>query len=86
MKYTADFETATHLTDRTYVWAWGVCSISNKYEMFYGSSIESFIEFIKQNEGDYFFHNLKFDGIFILDYLLKNNFKFNENKKEMQAR
>ncbi len=26
-KYTADFETAVHLKNETYVWAWAVCEI-----------------------------------------------------------
>ena len=28
-KFTADFETATWLSDETYVWAWAVCEIGN---------------------------------------------------------
>ena len=30
----------------------------------------------------FYFHNLKFDGSFILDWLLRNNFKYVEDKKE----
>ena len=83
MKYTADFETATWLEDSSYVWAWAICEIGNEDNILLGNSMESFIDFIKTNKNStYFFHNLAFDGSFIIDYLFKKDFTFIKDKKE----
>ncbi len=82
-KYTADFESATWIEDETYVWAWAVCEIDNSENVILGNSIDTFMEFCK-NSGNskFWFHNLKFDGEFIIYYLLKNGFKHIEKKGE----
>lgn len=75
-RYTADFETATWLDNETYVWAWAVCEIGNDKNVIIDNSIETFIEFIKKESGSiFYFHNLKFDGSFIIYYLLTHGFE-----------
>lgn len=79
MLYSADFETTTN-PDNCHVWAWGVSPI--EYDRFqYGSDIESFISFMEAHIGTYYFHNLKFDGTFIVDYLLRNNYRWTNEKR-----
>lgn len=70
----ADFETTTLYHDCR-VWAWGYCNINEPDNMVWGTTIEEFIDHISQFNSIIYFHNLKFDGTFILDYLLKNGFK-----------
>lgn len=71
-KFTADFETCTWLEDETYVWAWALCEIGGKFETIVGTNIESFFEEISSlNNPQIFFHNLKFDGSFLISYLYK---------------
>lgn len=81
-RYTADFETCTWLSDETYVWAWAVCDIDNNEDITIGTDIKEFFEFMKKNNGKYLFHNLKFDGEFIISYLLNNGYKHIKDKKE----
>lgn len=84
-KYTADFETATWLKDETFVWAWALCEIGNETNLRIGNSIESFFETIlKEKNPTILFHNLKFDGEFIIYYLLKNGYDHvkREEKKD----
>ena len=82
-KYTGDFETATWIEDETWVWAWAVCEIGNEKNIKYGNNIESFFEFCKAEKNpEIYFHNLKFDGEFIISYLLNNGFKHIRNIKE----
>lgn len=82
-KYTADFETATWLENETYVWAWATCEIGNPENIVIGNSIETFIEWcIKNDNTTLYFHNLKFDGEFIINYLLQNDFKWIEERKD----
>lgn len=80
----ADFETVTWLEDETYVWAWGCCEIGNESNLKIGNNIDSFIEYCKQNKNSVvYFHNLKFDGEFILCWLLTHNFKQAKTKEEI---
>lgn len=81
MMLTADFETTTNELDCR-VWAWGVCEIGNPNYFTYGNNIESFIEYMKMsNNSTFYFHNLKFDGEFIISWLFENGFKHVIDKK-----
>ena len=82
-KYTADFETATWLKDETYVWAWAVSEIGNADNIIIGEDIESFMEWcIKNHNSTLYFHNLKFDGEFIISYLFNNGYEYIKDRKE----
>jgi len=82
-RFTADFETATWVPDETWVWAWALCDIEEPTHVEVGNSIESFFERIKKEANPYiYFHNLKFDGEFILYYLMKNGFEHVESKEK----
>ena len=84
-KFTADFETATWLEDETYVWAWATCEIGNTENLKIGTEIDEFIEYCKEEKNStWYFHNLKFDGEFIIKYLLQNGFKHVEKKEEIE--
>lgn len=81
-KYTCDFETTTDINDCR-VWAWGICDIDT-LDFTYGNDIKTFIEFLKNNPNSmYYFHNLKFDGEFIIYYLLTNGYKYIPELKEI---
>ena len=83
MNYTADFETATWLDDSSYVWAWAVSEIGNEDNISLGNTIDSFMNFISKNKSSkYYFHNLAFDGSFLLDYLFKNGYEFIEDSDD----
>lgn len=61
-KFTGDFETAVWKEDETWVWAWAVCEIGNEKNLQIGNSIDTFIEFCKNEANpEIYFHNLKFD-------------------------
>ena len=82
-RFTADFETATWEPNETWVWAWALCDIENPSHVEVGNTIESFFERIKKEQNPYiYFHNLKFDGEFILYYLMKNGFEYVESREK----
>ena len=85
-KFTADFETSTLKWNEkeTWVWAWATCNIDDEtLEM--GNSIDTFIEFCKkQKNAIFYFHNLKFDGEFIIYYLLTHGFTHVTNKEDIK--
>lgn len=74
-RYIADFETITWLENETGVWAWGAMDIDNELDYEIGTNIEGFIEWCKGHSGaTVYFHNAKFDGEFIIWWLLKNGY------------
>ena len=80
----ADFETSTESwlekDDNTArVWLWGIYNIfEDKFE--YGTNIDSFMEKVLMRRQDYnpiiYFHNLKFDGSYIINWLFNNGYKY----------
>lgn len=86
-RYVADFETTTN-EDDCRVWAFAICEVNNITNIKYGTNMKSFMfycENIKCNPVIYF-HNLKFDGEFIINYLLKNNFVHIISKRDRKDR
>lgn len=85
-KFTADFETCTWLEDETYVWAWATCEIGNEENLTIDNNIDSFIEYCKkQKNATFYFHNLKFDGEFIIYWALTHGFTHAVNKEEIKS-
>lgn len=76
--YTADFETTTSEPAR--VWAWAVHGVGTKFYRC-GTDIDSFMDFCAKLGGEYWFHNLKFDGNFITYWLLTHNYVWTDEKK-----
>lgn len=84
-RFTADFETATWYKDETYVWAWATCEIGNEDNITINNNISTFIDYLKENKNSiWYFHNLRFDGGFIIDWLEKNGFKHVIDKNNIE--
>lgn len=82
-KFSCDFETAVWLEDESFVWAWASCEIGNEENIIIENNISSFLEFLEANSGSIcYFHNLKFDGEFIISELLKTGFIYVKDRKE----
>ena len=66
---------------KTHVWLADICDIY-AYSHTTVNNINDFMEKIRKNSPAIFYsHNLKYDGIFIIDYLLKNGFSHSINRK-----
>lgn len=80
-KYTADFETNNSVTECR-VWAYAICEIGNIDNFIYGNNIEDFIKWCEKVKGNptLYFHNLKFDGCYIISYLLQNGYEWVDNR------
>lgn len=89
--FTADFETSTlewvEKDGYARVWAYAICEIGNPNNFIYGNNIEDFMKFCmgKKNYTMYF-HNLKFDSSYILNYLLSNSFVLAETEEEVKSK
>lgn len=76
--YVADFETTVYegQTD-TEVWAAGLCELYSENAIIY-NNIDDYMNFFLKKKGNYrcWFHNVKFDGSFILSWLLNHGYKY----------
>lgn len=85
MKFVADFETTTD-EDDCRVWASAWVNIDSVNLENYGNTLQvtndiySFMNYFGNLVGyhDCYFHNLKFDGSFIIDYLLRNGYAYDD--------
>ena len=75
--YVADFETCATNTDNTEarVWAYCIMDVMSKEVVALGGSIDGFMSDLSNIVGKIYVHNLKFDGSFIVPWLLNNKFK-----------
>jgi DNA polymerase elongation subunit (family B) len=86
IKYTADFETTTDENDCR-VWAYGICEIGNIDTFVYGNNIDGFLTFCKNSDNAIlYFHNLKFDGEFIMTRLFEIGFRHVTERKELESK
>lgn len=86
MRYTADFETTTDENDCR-VWAFAVAGVDETDFFKYGNSIDDFMRFCENSEnGTVYFHNLKFDGEFILIWLFEHGFTHVVDRKEIKSK
>lgn len=86
--YVADFETTTDPADCR-VWAWGAAAVDEPYmaTFEFGNSIESFMEWCEDHANcRVYFHNLGFDGAFILDHIERNGWEWREDDKKPGSR
>lgn len=85
--YVADFETTT--TEKNcFVWAYGLCEIGYRDNIHYGNNIDDFMKWCERQRENVkiYFHNLKFDGQFILSWLFKNGFTHAAEPRERATR
>ena len=79
--YMADFETTTDPMDCR-VWGYGIENIySPGVEL--GTTLDEFMHRIDADNAVIFFHNLKFDGHFIIDWLLKHDYTYTADGRKV---
>ena len=74
--FVADFETTTDPEDCR-VWGWGIVEVSRTAELadvLVGTTIDLFLGQLCEIDSVVYFHNLAFDGSFILDYILRHGY------------
>lgn len=79
--FVADFETKNedfyNENGFTEVWLYAISNPQGEI-VNYGENIEQFIDYCKKELSNciVYFHNLRFDGSFIINYLIRNNYKY----------
>ena len=87
MLYSADFETIVNdandeKANETRVWAYAIIEVGNDKNFYYGNNIDDFMKFCEEhNNSTFYFHNLKFDGEFIIYWLFTHGFEWTDASK-----
>ena len=85
-RLTADFETTTDENDCR-VWAWAVCGIGDTKYFKYGNNLGDFIKYLyNQRTSKVYFHNLKFDGEFIVQWLYANGYELVDDSQHAKSK
>lgn len=72
--YAIDLETTTQADD-CHIWAWSGYDIYGDCSE-WGTTFDGILEYIYQRSGTFYFHNLRFDGEFMVIQLLANGWKW----------
>ena len=75
--WVADFETTTKADDCR-VWAWGMANVDTAetpWDVEMGIDMKSFVDRVSKMPAVVYFHNLAFDGIFLIDHLFRQGFE-----------
>jgi len=84
-RFIADFETTTTSED-CHVWAYAICDIDSEH-IEYGTSLDEYMETVqKRSNAIHYFHNLKFDGEFIISWLFNHGFTWVKDKRDLKSR
>lgn len=81
--WVADFETTT-LAHDCRVWGWGFTNIETTdslEDVEIGTDMQSFIDRVSELGANVYFHNLAFDGAFIVDWLFRNGYTHSDAKQ-----
>lgn len=89
--YCADFETRASAQAKeeglTWVWAWAMCNITDIENVDIGNSIDTFMSQTMRRGSTYiYFHNLKFDGQFIISWLLRHGYEWVDKMEKKRER
>lgn len=84
--WAADFETTTS-EDDCRVWAWAVAEVGDVSNTEVGNCMDTFVAWLEGHCGDkVYFHNLKFDGKFIVSWLEQQGWQWIPNSDEAWGR
>lgn len=78
-RWVADFETTTNVEDCR-IWLWAICDIDNPREIEVGYTGDSFLQSLLDLNGQVYFHNLAFDGRFLLDLIMRSGYQHSEKR------
>lgn len=81
--YVADFETTTREEDCR-VWAYAICEVGNTENIVIGNTLDDFMSWCRNQKENpvVFFHNLKFDSQFIIQWLFLHGFIHTEKENK----
>ena len=93
MKYVCDFETTSGDTwlakdnGVARVWAYCCCTIEKEPKITkLGNSMDDFMAWLLKGQKQAYFHNLAYDGEYIISWLYNNGYKYVEDSRDMKPK
>lgn len=85
--YVADFETTT-TEENCHVWAWAACEVGDPDNVWVNPDIYEFMDWCETRPENpkVYFHNLKFDGQFIISWLFQNEYTHVKESRDRATR
>ena len=77
--FAADFETTTKEEDCR-VYSAGCMEVGNEHSFWYTNNIDDFVRYLSVTDTLVYFHNLKFDGEFLINWLFEQGFRHTQEK------
>lgn len=77
--FAADFETTTKEEDCR-VYSAGCMEVGNEDSFWYTNNIDDFVRYLSVTDTLVYFHNLKFDGEFLINWLFEQGFRHTQEK------
>lgn len=74
--FVADTETTKNNDGSMRVWLWDICTIGEPYTHVSGTDINDMMQYMFAHPDLYYFHNIKYDGSYILYWLNDNKYTF----------
>lgn len=92
MEWVGDFETTSaerkKIDGTSHVWACGLCEVGNPENIVILRTLDEFIEWCENQPSNdkIYFHNLRFDGNFIVQWLLRKGYKHVSKPQDKESR
>ena len=89
MRYMCDFETTSgeawlQKDGCVRVWAFACCTICDNPKVTQlGNNIDEFMKWLLKGNKQVYFHNLAYDGEYIISWLFKNKYKYTDDTRKM---
>lgn len=83
--YACDFEATTKAEDCR-VWGWQYMNVFDLTDTKQGTDIDSFMDWLLKQNADCYFHNMRYDGTFILYWLFTNGYTYDDSPKQPKAK
>lgn len=84
--YVADFETTTKPDEhgQVRVWGWGMARVDTPDDVLIRHTLQEFIDYVSMGNAVVYFHNLRFDGNYILWWLFNNGYVHTTDNRRAQ--
>ena len=90
MRYVCDFETTSgekwlERDGCVRVWSYACCTIADEPKVTQlGNNIDDFMKWLLRGNKFVYFHNLAYDGEYIISWLFKNKYKYTDDTRDMK--
>ena len=90
MRYVCDFETTSgekwlERDGYVRVWSYACCTIADEPKVTQlGNNIDDFMKWLLRGNKVVYFHNLAYDGEYIISWLFKNKYKYTDDTRDMK--